>query len=395
MAPKRKSLAHWKHTVQSIHSHLIVHELKYKEDGANVYVECKLCGKKEWRRVYDITRTDRNPIGCNKCGGESHVAYIENFYTDSDKYQTRKFIAELEGRVKKLYSGRIRIKPGQTINSRGQYVQFECLTEGCEHSWSTKISSVVDIIRMDGKNAQQKNLYGCSKCASRAKSDSAGKNRKPRATNAEKHQAREMRAAGKTYIEIGKLLGRCHTTIRFWCDEDARLRSVESHKKWKERNPESDRINNQRYYNFEHGKAAHYQKNAHRRALENNSIDDIYLGPNLDELNPPLVEPQNIDHKWFETVNMFEYVKGDAEGSGIFVDRDASRKYVELQKVCKYYEELTGEAWEVDHLWALSKGGPHTVENFACKTKEVNNSKLAKYDEQSIKEYCCRLFSIK
>ena len=89
------------------------------------------------------------------------------------------------------------------------------------------------------------------------KVDAAGKTRAPRATQAEKAKARQLRAAGMSYDAIGAELGRGGRTIHRWCNpeeaEKERLRYARS----SEQDRERKRANNRRYKKeFEHGRAA-------------------------------------------------------------------------------------------------------------------------------------------
>ena len=216
----------------------------------------------------------------------------------------------------------------------------------------------------------------CRGCKSDASTQSAGKVRKPRATQAERDKAKELHATGMSYADVARELGRSPATIRTWIDPKAHEDSINYNKEWAQNNIEKARVNKKRYRQFDHGRAMFNAMSAKRRALEHNAIFHI----------------EDDDGKLIKVDMWNNGLKNNPDEYHLFVDLEATEKYAELHVACKRYKELTGEEWQVDHLIPLSIGGQEEAANFACRLKSVNLKKGNKLTELDTAVYCSRLF---
>lgn len=141
-----------------------------------------------------------------------------------------------------------------------------------------------------------------------------------------KQAVRRLRKDGWSYRQLGELVGCNHTMIDYWCNASRRKSNQEKQRKFRQKNP-----NYTREYDKGAGRLYTVRRAAERRARTKTPRSSI------EEL-------------------MIKYRYEDA----------------------KRLTEETGIKYEVDHIWPLSKGGPHLPWNLQILTKEENRTKGAK-----------------
>ncbi len=176
----------------------------------------------------------------------------------------------------------------------------------------------------------------CVKCSAQKAKDSWGKKRQPRATEAEKAKARKLRAEGKSYYEISDELNRSRSAIQCWCDPKHLEKHRAKNAAYDIANRESNRDYSRRYYHeTEHGKAIMDQ----HAALRIRDQEGEWIGLS------PAEKEQILD---------------------LYKQRDRLNK------------EAGHTAYEIDHIYPVSKGGSHSLYNLRILSKEENRSKSAK-----------------
>ena len=226
----------------------------------------------------------------------------------------------------------------------------------------------------------------CKGCMSEQNIASAGIRRQPRATQAEKDKAALLRAEGKSYKEIGRILGRQVSTICRWLNPEVAEKSRQYNAKWNSENREQQRASNRRYSSmYPHGKATCRKKVHKRRAIEYHCADTVFL-PNHPDA----------DHQGFVYYEMWtDYVNGDKEAQDLFsfagADEAVATRKMQQDKLTK----ISGEKYSLEHLVPLSKGGIHHPLNFANRALQLNIEKGNKRLQQDDELFCKRLFDIK
>lgn len=164
-----------------------------------------------------------------------------------------------------------------------------------------------------------------------------------------------MKADGLSYNEIGRQLGRDHSTIRVWLNPEVAEANRQRSAKYDAANPGRKKERQRRYFSeFEHGRANHNAKSATRRLLKQNTPEFVF-----------------IDNEWHEvdrrqTYKVFkDYLLPPAERKAI------QELYLEAQ----HQTETTGVEHHVDHIWPLSVGGEHRMFNLQILPAVENLSK--------------------
>ena len=175
----------------------------------------------------------------------------------------------------------------------------------------------------------------------------AGHFRAPRATEAEKLKAKDLRSQGLSYRQIGIQLGRSGKTIQLWCDPIAAEKQQIRRSRWNNANRERKRISDLRYItSVEHGRARSRAICAQRRAMK---------------------------------LECYTHCPDDI----------AAMQAIYLE--CERLSRETGFEHHVDHIQPLSVGGPHLPHNLQILTAEENLSKGGKYRSEDQALYALRI----
>ena len=251
-----------------------------------------------------------------------------------------------EAKVRYVSGGKLMVEPGQVWKGSGskhrdnfsrdeQKLKYRCLIDD-------------EVFEALPKNILQGN--GCPTCRDHNNSQSWGKRQAPRATEVEKKKARDMRAKGLTYRAIGYALGRSKKAIQLWCDpeqaEKDRLRNVKRYQTHGDQNRAASRRYSQ---HTPHGKAKHSAAGAKYRGLM---------------------------HDWYTNC-----------------PNDIKREqaiYLECERITRE----TGIEHHVDHIWPLSKGGPHLWYNLQIITAEENLSKQNTFRDEDKQLFASRLMEL-
>lgn len=258
--------------------------------------------------------------------------------------------ASHEDDVLRVHEGRVVVVPGQQWLGAGstdtkiatrdeQKLSYSCRVNPEHPEWRARPYNI-----LLGK--------GCAACSAQRNSASAGKTRSPRATEAEKQQARDMCALGMTRQQIADALGRSLYAINTWCNPESAERQRLKIAQWKEENRERHRANSRRYQSeFTHGRV--------KKAIRNASSRGIYR--EYDEATGEL-----LGQMW-ESYHC----------TGL--DPEEERKMLQLERRMRDLNKRKkdGKKWTLEHLLPLSMGGEHRVYNLAIRPWCHNSSKGA------------------
>lgn len=257
-------------------------------------------------------------------------------------HASRKAAANHENNVERISQGRVRVIPGQvwlgdgsTPNKHATPAEQK-LTYGCyvnpEHpNWEARPSSI-----LQGR--------GCPACKHQAARDSWGKVRKPRASEAEKQKARDLRAQGLTQQQIADQLGRSLFSIQRWCDPEQAERHRLKNAEYQEENRKAINASNRRWaQQTPHGRANHSTANAMRRG-EYRTYDD----------------EGNLTYQEWERLGPKDQAALEA----------IEARLAELNRT-----NYMDTQWSLEHLLPLSKGGEHAPWNLSITPLADNISK--------------------
>ena len=268
--------------------------------------------------------------------------------------------AEFETKLAAKHDGSITLLPGQEWLGAGgtdnelatreeQKLKVKCGV--CAHEWS----AIPFNLTSHGK--------GCPSCSAQRNRDSWGKLRSPRASEAEKQRARDMRADGKTYGAIADELGRSsQTTIQRWCDPAQAEKNRLDSATYRAANLEACRANVRRHQKeTPHGKAGNRAKQGRRRKQKRGEME------------------------WIDEISgLVNLLSVPTTGSDLTKEQ---AYYIECERLTKE----TGVLHHVDHIWPLSKGGPHIFYNLQVTTAEENLKKNDRFSPEDQALYAMRV----
>ena len=323
-----------------------------------------------------------------------------------------KAASDFPARLKEKHNGTIRIREGAVYKGTG--------LKPAAGKTSEDYKIPVVCMKCGGAFEQTPHYFvsgvgrGCKVCAKeklnvgRTGLKVVGKLRRRPPEPGEIEKARKLYADTNNYYEVGRQLGRTPSTIKQWLDPEYNERHRQRGRKKAEREKASGYLKEKRiaYNKTENGRARHTKGKNKRRALETLSLDYVYLcDVDLDELQPPYVEPEEIESKWFVDYNIwddFDYgdgnikpgVKNDKEAQRMLsfpgADEDAEKRGAQQRKL----EKISGEKYSLEHLIPISRGGLHCPENFANRALELNLQKNNSRWEADDALFCKRLFGI-
>ncbi len=203
---------------------------------------------------------------------------------------------------------------------------------------------------------------GCPKCNAERDSARAGTIRKRRATETEKNEAKRLYAELGNYRKVGLRLGRSHSTIEHWCNNEYASKRKQRNAEWHVANREHKRETDRRYRTeFSHGKANCRASDARRRKRKRGEIE------------------------WMDEVaGLVTLLSPPTTGEDLTKEQ---AYYLEAERLTKE----TGIEHHVDHIWPLSKGGQHIFYNLQVITAEENLKKNARYGPEDQALYAIRV----
>ena len=220
-----------------------------------------------------------------------------------------------------------------------------------------------------------KNYTGCqcTGCKGDKTKHSAGTNRKPRATKADKNLAAQMYADGLGYNEIGRRLGRTHSTIRCWLNPEVAQQNIQRVAEYDAANREYKRAIQRRYTSeYEHGRASNRASGAISRLHKTNTPEFVF-----------------IDNEWCEVDRKETYrIHKD-----YLLPPSEKKAIQELYLECQHITEKTGIEHHVDHIQPLSKGGEHAMFNLQILPASENLSKHNEFRPEDQQLLIQRLFN--
>lgn len=203
---------------------------------------------------------------------------------------------------------------------------------------------------------------GCDDCSYQKKSDSAGITRSPRATEAERNEARRLYAELGNFEEIARRLKRNADTIITWCNPEYKEKKRRATKEWIKNNSERRKISQARYrQEYSHGIAIRGNSRSLRRKQK-------------------LGEVEWVD----EVAGLVNLLPMKATGEDLTKEQAF---YIECARITKE----TGIPHHVDHIWPLSKGGQHIFYNLQVITAEENLKKHDRYNDEDKALYAMRV----
>ena len=229
----------------------------------------------------------------------------------------------------------------------------------------------------------------CRKCRSDANTASAGIVRKPRLTPEEKLKIQELHAEGKNYSEIGRIIGRPHSTINRIFNLELREKNRQVNAKWTEANRERTHANQRRWAKFDHGKESWTATQHARRAAKHNMSGYVDLPDHPDA-----------DASGMVFYDMLEQQGGKLQEGDMehYTFAGVNERMKELKKEAIRLEKETGIKHHIDHLVALLSEdyvSVHHPVNLKVVTEEYNLSKGNSDVDADIEEFCRNIFNIK
>ena len=268
-----------------------------------------------------------------------------------------------------------------TIDTYAEYVNllYPHITVPTNQKWKGVMSKYIHVCAMHGEYKTKPYSIidpnkgcQCKACKSEQCSASAGIRRSPRATQEEKDTAAQLKSEGKSYREIGRIIGRSNATIIRWLNSEYAEKHRQFIAKWRSENVEQHRASKRRYKSeFEHGRAVNCAHQALRRLQKQNTPELVFLDGDWHE----------VDRK--ETYRVF---------SDVLLPASERKAIQELYLECQYQTETTGVEHNVDHIQPLSKGGEHLMVNLQILPSAENFSKNDTFRTEDAELLCKRYF---
>lgn len=166
-----------------------------------------------------------------------------------------------------------------------------------------------------------------------------------------KTQVEVAAACGISIYKIAREFGIAKSTVWRWLVMGARRNNLLATAKWKKQNPDKNRVYFLKWYakNEERVKEANRKRNK-KRYKEN---PEQYI------------ERSTVRRR---IINGFE------------LSAEEKRKCLEIRKEARRLTLETGIPHEVDHIWPISRGGPHAPWNLRVITRDENRKKGNKID---------------
>jgi 5-methylcytosine-specific restriction endonuclease McrA len=175
-------------------------------------------------------------------------------------------------------------------------------------------------------------------------------------------------ACGMNGREIGRRFGISKTTVYRWIKPGTHKLALQASRRWREENPARAKQAHKRWY---------YQNIERARGLGRSSMKKWRIN-NPDKAR--IRDEKNYRQQYDENPERF------ARKALLRQERMKSFPMTEIEKMmcANYYKEArrltqeTGTKHEVDHIWPLSRGGPHLPWNLRVITAKENRKKSDK-----------------
>jgi 5-methylcytosine-specific restriction endonuclease McrA len=153
---------------------------------------------------------------------------------------------------------------------------------------------------------------------------------------------------GLSYREIREKHGVAASTIRRWRYPEYHAQSLEMHKAWKKNNPEKMTASQRNWRKNQPEKAKAKDRRHYHRSYE------------------------KYPHRFHERSAKYRAIKRKNHCPMCEIEKMMCRNYY---AIARELTEQTGIKHEVDHIWPISKGGPHLPWNLQVLTQEENRKK--------------------
>jgi len=211
----------------------------------------------------------------------------------------------------------------------------------------------------------------------------------PRYSEETKQKAREMVASGLTRKEVARRIGASHVMVGRWVNAELDLKAKETSAKWSESNRATHRALTAKWY--QENKEYVKQKNQEYREQNKEKILQYqikYRRENRDALVAQCTEYRNANREYMRKL-WSDYAKNNPDKNAAKGARYRAMKaqvpqphsIIEKMMIDNYYEdakrltEETGIQHHVDHIWPISKGGPHLPWNLRVIPGNENSAK--------------------
>jgi 5-methylcytosine-specific restriction endonuclease McrA len=195
----------------------------------------------------------------------------------------------------------------------------------------------------------------------------------PRYSEETKQKAREMVASGLTRKEVARRIGASNVMVGRWVNAELDNKAKESSRAWRNENPEKQREFTSKWLseNREHvlARTKEYREQNKEKILQ---YQIKYRRENRDVLVARCTEYRNANREYMRKL-WSDYAKNNPDKNAAKGARYRAMKaqvpqphsIIEKMMIDNYYEdakrltEETGIQHHVDHIWPISKGGPH------------------------------------
>jgi hypothetical protein len=192
-----------------------------------------------------------------------------------------------------------------------------------------------------------------------------------------RNRAEQLHQLGLSHKEIADAINSefksKHTpgAIRLWVDPQQKAANNKDRRDWYWLNAEAQKEQRRAYSNTELGKLNSSKKAQRRRALKygmSTFVQDIGI------------------------IDMSDYLDSSVDLPPCYDTSEADRSAAELSRLGKKLTELTGVAYQVDHMVPLASGGEHCKENLQLVTKKYNLKKGDTLIESDTRKFSLNMF---
>ncbi len=214
----------------------------------------------------------------------------------------------------------------------------------------------------------------------------------PRYSEEIKQQARDMVAQGMTRLDAGRALGVSDVMVGRWVNSELNKKANESCLKWKKENPDvhKELSANWRKQNAE--KLREYRREYNQKNRQKIKLRcSEYHAKNRESRNAKSREYRDANRQYMRQL-WSRYAKNNPDKNAAKGARYRAMKaqvpqpnsIIEKMMIDNYYEDAkrltkeTGIPHHVDHIWPISKGGPHLPWNLRVIPASENSAKSAR-----------------
>jgi 5-methylcytosine-specific restriction endonuclease McrA len=183
-------------------------------------------------------------------------------------------------------------------------------------------------------------------------------------------------ACGVSVSETAKVFGIAQCTVNRWLNANFHQKGLANRREWVRRNPEKAKAHCQKYFEKncevirEKGRAAKKKWQVENRDVARERSRQKY------KKSSEHYKEKAREHYRANPGYYAENVRKRRKKGLVFpmtaIEKMMCRNYYEI---ARELTEQTGVPHEVDHIWPISKGGPHLPWNLQVLTKEENRKK--------------------